>query len=54
MRTMHFKLVNGMRKYFYTNMEKNPLYSLMVRNDKRYAVLNIRDRGQTGTEIAID
>lgn len=53
MRRMHFYLVNGMREYFYTSMETNPFYSATVKNDKHHTVLNLRDRGQAGTDIAI-
>lgn len=54
MRRMHFRLVNGMKDYFYSKMTADPLYGAMVHNDRKYTILNLRDRRQAGSNITTE
>ncbi|KAK9759229.1 hypothetical protein QE152_g153 [Popillia japonica] len=54
MKQLHYKISNGIRDYFYNNMDSNPLLNATVISDKRCTVLNLADRtAQIGSNQTI-
>lgn len=41
---LHSKISNGMREYFYKNMDESPLLAAIVKKDKNYTPLNLENR----------